>query len=350
MDILLKPDLLSLVGSMNHFVIATNKEITFVLKYADLNNIIVQHTYTPNKLGRVEIDVESIISPLLSFKLLDVTEPYQQTSIARKFTATISIADSSSSESWTFTVLRAGVEQLADSAENFLRSNFLTWQPNVRPVTYYTPLFLTYYAVESSIVRCCAYVHENDTYVPYNIVLANITAESAWTIPVQYAIIAGKLNKLPSYYDIWVDNTAGNRLTYTQRYYASDIQSENEQWVLFENSLGGIDTFRAYGNSENTAKHTHNIVEIENNSEEYRVDTSREYKQNTGFLSEAERKWLLDFFPSLGKYIYIGATLRRIVVTESDVQWNSKELPSSYSFTYKFADGRPWLNILEKPH
>lgn len=94
MDILLKPDLLSLVGSMNHFVIATNKEITFVLKYADLNNIIVQHTYTPSKLGRVEIDVESIISPLLSFKLLDVTEPYQQTSIARKFIATISTADS----------------------------------------------------------------------------------------------------------------------------------------------------------------------------------------------------------------------------------------------------------------
>ena len=345
MDILLKPDLLCLVGSMNHFVIATNKDITFVLRHADLNNIIVQHTYTPSKLGRVEIDVESIISPLLSFKLLDVTEPYQQTSIARKFTATISTADSTNSESWTFTVLRAGVEQLADSAENFLRSNFLTWQPNVRPVTYYTPLFLTYYAVESSIVRCCAYVNENDTYVPYNIVLANITAESAWTIPVQYAIIAGKLNKLPSYYDVWVENTEGNKLTYTQRYYASDIQSENEQWVLFENSLGGIDTFRAYGNSENTAKHTHNIVEIENNSEEYRVDTSREYKQNTGFLSEAERKWLLDFFPSLGKYIYTGTTLRRIVVTESDVQWNSKELPSSYSFTYKYADGRPWLNI-----
>ena len=345
MDILLKPDLLCLVGSMNHFVIATNKDITFVLRHADLNNIIVQHTYTPSKLGRVEIDVESIISPLLSFKLLDVTEPYQQTSIARKFTATISTADSTNSESWTFTVLRAGVEQLADSAENFLRSNFLTWQPNVRPVTYYTPLFLTYYAVESSIVRCCAYVHENDTYVPYNIVLANITAESAWTIPVQYAIIAGKLNKLPSYYDVWVENTEGNKLTYTQRYYASDIQSENEQWILFENSLGGIDTFRAYGNSENTAKHTHHIAEIDNNSAEYRVDTSREYKQNTGFLSEAERKWLLDFFPSLGKYIYRGTTLRRIVVTESDVQWNSKELPSSYSFTYKFADGRPWLNI-----
>ena len=28
-------------------------------------------------------------------------------------------------------------------------------------------------------------------------------------------------------------------------------------------SLGGVDCFRAYGNSENTAEHTHNVAEIE---------------------------------------------------------------------------------------
>lgn len=142
-----------------------------------------------------------------------------------------------------------------------------------------------------------------------------------------------------------MENTNGERLTYIQRYYASDIRSEQEQWVLFENSLGGIDTFRAYGNSENTAKHTHNIAEIENDSEEYRVDTTREYKKNTGHLSAPERKWLLDFFPSLGKYLYAGTHIRRIVVTESEVSWQTRELPSSYTFTYKYADSRPYLNL-----
>jgi len=215
----------------------------------------------------------------------------------------------------------------------------------MKPITYYTPEFISYYAVEDCITKCRAYVYNNGEYVPYDLTLANLSGGAVWTIPVQYAIIAGKLNKLPSYYDVWVEDNSGTRLTYIQRYYAADIRSEQEQWVLFENSLGGIDTFRAYGDSENTAKHTHNIAEVENDAEEYRVDTAREYKKNTGFLTDSERKWLLDFFPSLGKYLYIGNHVRRIVVMESEVSWQEKELPSSYTFTYKYADARPYLNL-----
>ena len=345
MDILLKPDALSMTGAMNHFVISSNNEITFVLRYADTNQIIVQHTYTPNKAKRIEVDMENIITPLLSFQLQDSTTPYRQKNIARKFTVEIAEDKSNNIESWTFTVLRAGIDSFADTATNWLKANFLTWQPTMKPVTYYTPEFLTYYAVEDCIVKCRAYVDENNVYKPYDLTLANLSSASCWTIPVQYGIIAGKLNKLPSYYDVWVEDTSGTHLTYIQRYYATDIRSEQEQWVLFENSLGGIDTFRAYGNAENTAKHTHNIVEIENDAEEYRVDTAREFKKNTGFLSDQERKWLLDFFPSLGKYLYIGNHVRRIVVMESEVSWQEKELPSSYTFTYKYADARPYLNL-----
>lgn len=345
MDILLKPDSLCLSGSMNHFVISTNNEITFVLKYADTGTTIVQHTYTPNKSNRIEIDLESIVTPLLSFRLQDISDVYRQTSIVRQFTTQITEVGTSNTEVWTFSVLRAGIDHFSDSAANWLKANFLTWQPTVKPVTYYTPEFLTYYAVVDSVVRCRAYVEKNGEYASYDLTLANLASGGVWTIPVQYAIISGKLNKLPSYYDVWVETKTGTRLTYLQRYYASDIRSEQEQWVLFENSLGGIDTFRAYGDSENTAKHTHNIAEIENDAEEYRVDTTREHKKNTGFLSDGERRWLLDFFPSLGKYLYIDSYIRRIVVTESDASWQTKELPSSYTFTYKYADARPYLNI-----
>ncbi len=345
MDILLKPDSLCLAGSMNHFVISTNNEIAFVLKYADTDTTVVQHTYTPNKSNRIEVNLESVVLPLLSFELKDVTEAYRQPSIVRKFTAVFSEVGTSDTESWSFSVLRAGVDHFSDSALNWLKANFLTWQPTVKPVTYYTPEFLTYYAVVDSVVKCKAYVETDGVYAETDLTMVNLSSGSAWTIPTQYAIIAGKLNKLPSYYDVWVEDADGKRLTYIQRYYASDIRSEQEQWVLFENSLGGVDTFRAYGESENTAKHTHNIAEIENDSEEYRVDTTREFKKNTGFLTEGERKWLLDFFPSLGKYLFVNSYIRRIVVTESDVSWQAKELPSSYTFTYKYADARPYLNL-----
>ena len=330
---------------MNHFVISTRNEITFVLGDAGTGTAIVRHTYTPNKSNRIEVDLENIVSPLLSFELKDTSDAYRQSSIVRRFKVDIAEVGASGTFSWTFSVLRAGVDHFADSAVNFLKANFLTWQPTVKPVTYYTPEFLTYYAVVDSVVRCKAYVDANSKYDETTLTMANLSNGSVWTVPVQYAIIAGKLGKLPSYYDVWVEDASGTRLTYIQRYYASDIRSEEEQWVLFENSLGGIDTFRAYGDSENTAKHTHSVVEIENESEEYRVDTEREFKKNTGFLSRDERKWLLDFFPSLGKYLYVDAFIRKIVVTDSDVTWRAKELPSSYTFTYKYADARPYLNL-----
>ena len=345
MDIILKPDSLSLTGSMNHFIISSTQEVTFILKYADSNEIIVQHTYTPNKAKRIEIDLENIVTPLLSFQLQESTTIYRQPNIAREFLVNLVEDKTAAQESWQFTVLRAGIDNFADTASSWLKRNFLTWQPTVKPVTYYTPEFLSYYAVEDCVAKCRAYVEENGSYVQSDLVLGNLSHGKVWTMPMQYGVIAGKLGKMPSYYDVWVEDAAGTRLTYIQRYYASDIRSEEEQWVLFENSLGGIDTFRAYGDAENTAKHTHNVAEIENDSEEYRVDTVREYKKNTGFLSKEERKWLLDFFPSLGKFLYTGNYVRRIVVTESDVSWQTKDLPSSYTFTYKYADARPYLNI-----
>jgi len=345
MDIILKPDSLSLTGSMNHFIISSTQEVTFILKYAESNEIIVQHTYTPNKTKRIEIDLENIITPLLSFQLQESTTIYRQPNIAREFLVNIIEDKTAAQESWQFTVLRAGIDNFADTASSWLKRNFLTWQPTVKPVTYYTPEFLSYYAVEDCVAKCRAYIEENGSYVQSDLVLGNLSHGKVWTMPMQYGVIAGKLGKMPSYYDVWIEDAAGTRLTYIQRYYASDIRSEEEQWVLFENSLGGLDTFRAYGDAENTAKHTHNVAEIENDSEEYRVDTVREYKKNTGFLSKEERKWLLDFFPSLGKFLYTGNYVRRIVVTESDVSWQTKDLPSSYTFTYKYADARPYLNI-----
>lgn len=345
MDILLKPDSLSLTGPMNHFIISSSQEVTFVLKYADTNEIIVQHIYTPNKAKRIEIDLENIVTPLLSFQLQESTTIYRQPNIAREFLVNLIEDKTAAQESWQFTVLRAGIDNFADTASSWLKRNFLTWQPTVKPVTYYTPEFLSYFAVEDCVAKCRAYIEENGSYVQSDLVLGNLSHGKVWTMPMQYGVIAGKLGKMPSYYDVWVEDAAGTRLTYIQRYYASDIRSEEEQWVLFENSLGGIDTFRAYGDAENTAKHTHNVAEIENDSEEYRVDTVREYKKNTGFLSKDERKWLLDFFPSLGKFLYTGNYVRRIVVTESDVSWQTKDLPSSYTFTYRYADARPYLNI-----
>lgn len=248
----------------------------------------------------------------------------------------------------TFRVIRAGVDRLSDSAANFLTQNFLTWQPNIKPVTYYSPEFLTYYSVVSSTVKLRAFFTDVSgsvtSHTDYTV--AELTAGIAYTLPLQYSVVAGWLNhQLPAYYDVWVENPTGQRLTYVQRYYAEDMRTEQEQWILFENSLGGLDTFRAYGTTTFNGNHTHNLAEIDEVSQEYRVDTERKFQKNTGHLNLDERKWLLDFFPSQAKYLYVGNYLRQIVVTESNVSYTDRTLPSNYTFTFKYADARPLLNL-----
>jgi hypothetical protein len=349
-QVLLYPDALSMVGSMNAFeIFSTSKaDVVFALRYKGSSANIVQHTYTPNDKNRITLSVKDIILPLLSFEVKDSSEPYAQPNIMKSFVATVyEVGSEDSKKEFTFSVIRAGVDRLSDSATNFLKNNFLTWQPQVKGVTYYSPEFLTYYATATSVMKCKAYMWNGTAYEEKEVVLMNhMNAGTVYTVPAQYAIIAKKIGGSiqPSYYDIWVEQD-GKRVTYVQRYYASDMKSEEEEWFLFENSLGGVDCFRAYGNSENTAEHTHNVAEIEEDSEEYRVDTTRKFKKNTGFLDKKERLWMLDFFPSLGKYVYHGNSLRKITVTESDVNYEAKELPSNYTFTYKYSDARPYLNL-----
>ena len=340
MTILQKPDALSLSGNIKEFRIGTTDTISFVLQQG--GEEVVSRSYSPGVDGIVIINIKDIVHARLSFLFKNSSVIYEQPSLVSTFKAIIS------GTQVTFQAIRTGVDMLADSATNFLTQNFLTWQPSIKPVTYYSPEFLTYYAT----LNCKAKLHAYFTDQSGNVIsqndidLAELQTGKAYTIPLQYASVAERLeHRLPAYYDVWIENLNGERLTYVQRYYASDMKSETEQWVLFENSLGGIDTFRAYGSSDFTGEHTHNIAEIEDVSLEYRVDTIRKFQKDTGYLNMKERRWLLDFFPSLKKYLYINSYFRSIIVVESNVSYTDKELPSNYTFTYKYADAKPFLNL-----
>jgi hypothetical protein len=339
MTILQQPDSLSLSGNIKEFRIQTTDTIFFVLFQGEEE--IVSRSYEPGADGIVIVDVHDIVHARLSFQFSNTSLVYEQTSIVSTFKAVISGTEV------LFTAIRCGIDMFADTAMNFLTQNFLTWQPNIKPVTYYSPEFLTYYATQDCNAKLRAYFTngEGEVISQSDLELAGFSKNKAYTIPLQYASVFEKLGKMPAYYDVFVENPKGERLTYIQRYYASDIKSETEQWILFENSLGGIDTFRAYGTTTFTGEHTHNVAEINETSVEYRVDTARKYQKNTGFLDKKERTWLLDFFPSLKKYLYIESYLRPIIVVESNASYTDKELPSNYTFTYKYADAKPLLNL-----
>lgn len=340
MTILQQPDALSLSQNLKEFHISSDVQVPFILKQGGVE--ILSQRYDPSADGHITINLRDIVHARLSYQLIESGQVYEQSSLASDFTAVIN------DTTLTFRVIRSGIDRLADSAANFLTQNFLTWQPSIKPVTYYSPEFLTYYATIPCVAKLRAYFTDTSGSVisQTDYTVAEMVAGIAYTIPLQYSVVAGWLgHKLPAYYDVWVENLTGQRLTYIQRYYAEDMRTEQEQWILFENSLGGLDTFRAYGTTTFSGEHTHKLAEIDEISQEYRVDTERKFQKNTGHLNQDERKWLLDFFPSQAKYLYTGNYLRQIVVTESNVSYTDRTLPSNYTFTFKYADARPLLNL-----
>lgn len=339
MTILQQPEALSLSGNLAKFVISSPDDIAFTLKQG--SDTIYIANYSPGKNKQIEIDVKDIIEANLKSVFRDSSSPYEQTALAKEFTAVIA------GQQVKFTVVKGGVDRLATSAQNFLSHNWLTWQPQTKQVTYSLPEMLTMYSTVASVVKVKAYFPLPDgTYEEQTVQLLSIVTGKAYTIPVGYAVIAKAFSsKLPAFYDVWFETPEGVRLSYIQRYVASSSRSENEQWVVFENSLGGFDTFRAYGDQSLEANHEHQLADFEDETSEYRVDTSREYTQNTGYLTPQERKWMLDFLPSQQKYLFLGNYLRRIIVTEDRTSYVQQELPSSYQFTYKYADAKPYLNL-----
>ena len=328
--------------NLKKFIISSDAQISFVLKKG--TEEVLTQRYDPDSTGRIEIDMRDVVHAQLAFDFRgSAVRTYEQTNLHAEFTAEID------GQAVNFHAVRGGVDNLADTATNFLTQNWLTWQPTVKPVTYYTPEFLTYYAPVAGVVKLRGYFVGDDGQVTSqkDIELCNVEAEKAYTIPVEYQVVVSLLypDGKPGYYDVWVENASGERLTYIQRYYADAMRSISEDWVLFENSLGGVDCFRAYGKTNLEADHTHNLAEVDEMSEEYRVDTERKYEKNTGHLSKDEARWLLDFFPSQKKYIYVGSYLRQIVVVESNVTGNLRELPTNYTFTYMYANARPLLNL-----
>lgn len=336
--VLQKPDALSLSGNLKPFVLSSAGKIVFNLLMGDDEEILFINNYEPGPDNLVRIDLREEMQALLAFNLDTSRNNWAQNTLAENFKAVID------GQAYTFRVVGGGVADLADTPTNWLSQHFLTWQPRHKRVTYYSPEWLTFYATENRTLKLKA-TYANGTTKQINLLTA--TAGKAYTQNLQYAYVAGLLGSTyPTYYEVWTEGSGGSR-SESQFYLYEEAKSADEQWFLFTNSLGGIDTIRAYGVNKLAAEHTHNLDEQEEELEEYDVETQRLYVKNTGHLDDYERHWLLDFFPSRQKYIYEAGALRRIVVTESEATYTSSDLPSSYTFTYRRAEKAALLNLVK---
>lgn len=321
-------------GNLKPFVLQSSTAVAFTLEVG--GSQVLNETYYPGNGNLIEIDLREVVESYLSFTFPS-SDVFNQTLLVRSFTAKFD------GQTVSFNAIRAGKARLNQSASEFLKENFLTWQPQVKPVTYYSPEWLTYYAVETCRIKLKAYFEDGTSS---ETTLSSPSAGTCYTLNLQYGVVSGKFSgKRPTYYDVWVESTGGQRLTYVQRYIGSQRRSEDENWYLFENSLGGLDSLRAYGSLDDAPEYEHNVSQLDGVLTEYRVDTNRKYTRNTGYLTPQESAWLQDMFSSRQKYAYTSSGYYKIVFTASDGGRSSTDLPSSYSFTYQFAEDLPFLDI-----
>lgn len=331
------PDSLSMSGNLKELILQSADPVGIKLLSGGVT--LLDETYYPGNGNLVHVDFSEVINANLSFTL-PTSDVFIQPSLVKDFTVTYG------SESYTFRCIRSGKLNLNEPAVSFLTDNFLTWQPNTKPVTYYSPEWLTYYATRSCAVRLRAYWEDGTNTT---VTLVSASAGNCYTLNLQYAVVYGKFTpKRPMYYDVWAES-GSTRLSYVQRYIASERQGEDENWYLFENSLGGIDSLRAYGAVKDAPEYEYNMADTGYVSEEYRVDAERLYTRNTGYLTPAESAWLQDMFSSLRKYVYTPSGLYRIVFTAGNGATDGPDKLPSFTFTYRFADTRPYLDIERRP-
>lgn len=328
-----QPDSFSLASNLKPFLVSSSQAVIFQL-YRD-EQIILDESYTPAADNRVKIDVRDIVKSQLFFTI-PTTNIFQQSGIFAAFKAIIDGVEVN------FSVIRSGVENLANTASNFLSGNFLTWQPQVKKISYSQPEWLTYYAGVSGSLKVKFYLSDNTSSV---VTIAAQGAGTCFTYNVQFAHIMSLLaGDKYGYYDLWFENIAGERLTYIQRFVYSELSLQAEVF-LFENSLGGIDTVIMDGAS--TFAPTLELAEGEYEDTVAQIPfvKTRLFKKGTGFKDKTDAAWLWDFFAALKRYKLVDGSLTQITLTDSSMEDDSSEDLKAFTFTYKLSWDLGLLNL-----
>ena len=343
MEIIQKPDSLSLLGNLKKFLISSNAEVDFSLSVsidgADVS--LLQESYTPDSSGNISIDVREVCSQYLKTNLPS-DNVFLQSDALRTFTATIG------SSSWSFTVVNASVRNLTLSALEYLQYNFLTLQPQSKQVSWHSPEYLTYYFTEQADVQAKFYLKSGGTEIVTVATISPTPEGGSGTIQLVNKVYSintslSRLMALSSHdtedlqgiVDVWVQGSV-SRLSYIQRYvYAPSTGEEHHYFAV--NSLGGIDTFTFIGEQKITGEIEHQAAENDDKKITVTSGGQRKYRQNTGYLGEASSEWLWEFLHSSRQWAVVGAAAEELVVVSSSLSQGDLTNLNSSSFDFLLA-------------
>lgn len=335
MVILSQPAALSPAGNIKDFVISSSEVVRFRLYKGE--TLLLDNQYQPDASGQITVSIKDVVLSSLSVEL-PADNIHIQQNIAADFVANISDVNVS------FRAVRCGVERWNGDISSFLWGNFLTWQPQLVETRYTQPQWLTYYNASDNqaLLKVKFYLKDGSTSV---ISVGTVAAGECISFNTQFAHIWSLLDADKyGYYDVYVEDGSGVRLSYIQRYVLVD-GSENDTLFIFENTLGGLDSVAFTGANTYAPEYTFgNVVYDECNSNAY-IERTGAYSQNSGYKTKREALWLRDFFVMPNRYVVKKGTILPIVVDESSVSNSNMEQLHSFEFKYKLSDDSKYQNL-----
>ena len=321
MEIIQQPDILSFAGNVNDFVIEdVTKSLVFKLSVD--NVVVVNEVYVADG-GMVRVPMKDIVDCFLSISVPRSDLDYIIQSLAvKKFKAEIedTVVE--------FTAVKGGISNVSESSTVFLKTQWLTLQPQEKRIVTHQPEYLSYYAAETCFVKMTVYFSDGSE----NETLLSLEAGNLYTVDVSYLKISGKFERVVGCYDVWVENEAGERLTYVQRYILSQSNTETNVY-LFENTLGGIDSVVFTGKFMEKIQTEGTVTTVLDESTDSDIDLNFSCEQNTGFIPSIDyARWLRGFFVSKQRY-HVSGALRRIYLRESENGFTKNSLND---FTFEF--------------
>lgn len=333
MAIIQQPDNLCFSGNLKDFIISGFNEISFILKSGDL--VLINEVYTADN-NRIEIPVRDVIEQQLSVALPGTDDDvFIQNNAYKSFEAHIG------STVVNFIAVKGGIGDIAETSAVFMRTQWLTLQPQQKHICFHQPEWLSYYAGQACRVKVKAYYLYGRIEEKY---IADLEADKLYTLDVSYSKIREKFVEQILYYDIWIEDSDRRRLTYIQRYILSSSKDKAQVYV-FENTLGGIDSVVFEGNFTEKLTTTGVVATLHEISADSDIDFSVICEQNTGYLLSLEyARWLRGFFLSKQRY-HVTDSFREIYIEESENSFSVIDL-NSYTFEFRYSKQTKYDNVI----
>jgi hypothetical protein len=254
------------------------------IRFYIASELLLDETYTPDFNNRITVDFKDIIINYLWFTI-PTSNLFMQPDIVKEFT--IEVNELNTIE---FYVLRAGVAKLALSPEIFTLKNFLTWQPRMKNTTASQPEWLTHYAgFESADPPPLRFMYAKAYFADgtrQNVRIGELTTDFAITVNINAIIKSFETLPVKLETAIFKTDSPEGELLSKYQYYNIISEEPDEQYFLFENSLGGIDSVRCTGALKRHPEFTRETALMGNTERTFFTEKKDIRKQNTGWITK----------------------------------------------------------------